>query len=417
MRIAVCFFLLLATLPLQAAEDSDTARHIGYTVYAVPQWQIAMDEYERQWLREKRAFAFGAELNYSALPSDSDAFAIDYNYPTLSIGAKLALNNGVTMRREGSWGKAELVDYDSKLGDIFTLYGAFTRPLLRSRHWQVDYLLRAGVGYGPFIYNKTDNIDNELIGSVFNIYFGAGIQASYSLTDDWALTAALLYGHHSNGAMARPNKGENHLGPMIGVKYMPYHKAVCEAAKTQSPAFQKYWYADIRLGIGGKTLLEDWHRTQYNTNPGEPDYRTEDFKFYMAYSLQTNVMYRYANRWASGIGADLFYGTYYKHVRELDEAAGHDVKHSPWSVGIAAKHEVYYHNLSLDMALGFYLYRHMGVNAKEIEQPYYERIGVFYTFPTLGNLKVGASVQAHRTKADLTEMVISIPLRFKTKVK
>lgn len=417
MRIAVCFFLLLATLPLQAAEDSDTARHIGYTVYAVPQWQIAMDEYERQWLREKRAFAFGAELNYSALPSDSDAFAIDYNYPTLSIGAKLALNNGVTMRREGSWGKAELVDYDSKLGDIFTLYGAFTRPLLRSRHWQVDYLLRAGVGYGPFIYNKTDNIDNELIGSVFNIYFGAGIQASYSLTDDWALTAALLYGHHSNGAMARPNKGENHLGPMIGVKYMPYHKAVCEATKTQSPAFQKYWYADIRLGIGGKTLLEDWHRTQYNTNPGEPDYRTEDFHFYMAYSLQTNVMYRYANRWASGIGADLFYGTYYKHVRELDEAAGHDVKHSPWSVGIAAKHEVYYHNLSLDMALGFYLYRHMGVNAKEIEQPYYERIGVFYTFPTLGNLKVGASVQAHRTKADLTEMVISIPLRFKTKVK
>ena len=415
MKITTCLFLLLMTLPLHASEDGDTARHIGYTLYAVPQWQITIDEYERQWLQEKKAFAFGIELNYSALPSDSDAFAIDYNYPTLSIGAKLALNNGVTMRREGSWGKAQLVDYDSKLGDIFTLYGAFTRPLLRSKHWQLDYLLRAGVGYGPFIYNKTDNIDNELIGSAFNIYFGVGIQASYQLTDEWALTAALLYGHHSNGAMARPNKGENHVGPMIGVKYTPYHKAVREATNLPLPTFHKYWYADIRLGVGGKTLLEDWQRTQFNTNPEDPDYRTEDFHFYMAYSLQANVMYRYARRWASGIGADLFYGTYYKHVRDLDEAAGHDVKHSPWSVGIAAKHEVYYHNLSLDMALGFYLYRHMGVNAKEVEQPYYERIGVFYTFPSLGNLKVGASVQAHRTKADLTEVVVSIPLRFSKK--
>ena len=63
------------------------------------------------------------------------------------------------------------------------------------------------------------------------------------------------------------------------------------------------------------------------------------------------------------------------------------------------------------MALGIYLHRQMGANAKEIEQPYYERIGVFYTFPKLGHIKLGASVQAHRTKADLTELMLSVPVK------
>ena len=63
------------------------------------------------------------------------------------------------------------------------------------------------------------------------------------------------------------------------------------------------------------------------------------------------------------------------------------------------------------MALGIYLHRKMGAHAKEVEQPYYERIGVFYTFPKFGNIKLGASVQAHRTKADLTELMISVPVK------
>jgi len=423
MRQITLFLLLCTCLTTRAATEGDTARHVGYSVFVLPQWQIAMDEYERKWLRDKFAFSFGAELNYRALPSDNDAFAEDYNYPTLSAGLKLSLNNGVTMRRtaDPSWGKAQMVDYDSRLGDMVTLYGSFTRPLLRRGRWELNYMLRAGVGYGPFIYNKKDNIDNELIGSAFNIYFGAGITASYQITSDLAITAGLLYGHHSNGALARPNKGENHFGPMVGVRSLPTAPAphtapdgdtnVCRQGIGASSGAVGGAYLDFRLGLGGKTLLEDWQKTQFYTEPGEPDYRTEDFHFYMSYSASAAFMYRYARRWASGIGADVYYGTYYKHVRDLDEAAGRTVPHSPWSIGISARHEVYYHNLSLDLALGIYLHRQMGSNAKEVEQPYYERVGVFYTFPKLGHLKIGASVQAHRTKADLTELQVSFPVR------
>ena len=51
----------------------------------------------------------------------------------------------------------------------------------------------------------------------------------------------------------------------------------------------------------------------------------------------------------------------------------------------------------------------MGQWAKELEKPYYERIGLNYQFQKLGNIKIGVNVKAHLTKADLTEVVISYP--------
>jgi len=396
-----------------SAADGDTLRIVGGTVFVQPAWQLTMNSIEAKWLKQKQEYIFGGEVHFSALPCDSDAFAEDYHFPTLSIGAKLALNNGVTMRRteDPLWGRLVPVDYDSHLGDIFSLYGSFSRPLWRRGRWQLDYTLRAGVGYGSHFYNKTDDIDNELIGSPFTIYFGAGLLVSYMFSKQWGVTAGILFGHHSNGALARPNKGENHAGPVVGLRYAPHHDELVQQRHVPHQPFNKYWYADLRLGFGGKTLLEDWQKTQFNTDPSDPDYRTEHFHLYPAYSFQANVMYRYARRWASGLGLDVYYGSYYRHVRDLDREAGKTCSHSPWSVGISAKHSVFYHNLSLDMALGIYLFRQMGASAKVIEKPYYERIGIFYSFPRFAGLRIGASVNAHFTKADLTEIIVGIPLR------
>ena len=114
-------------------------------------------------------------------------------------------------------------------------------------------------------------------------------------------------------------------------------------------------------------------------------------------------MYRYARRWASGVGADVCYGTYADRSDELQDGTDHV---SPWSLGLSARHEVFYHRLSLAMSLGCYVYRHMGSNAREAEKPYYEYIGLRYSIPHAGGLYVGGSVKAHLTKADLTEFVV-----------
>ncbi len=410
-------WLLLGDILTASAQETDTLRHWGGAFIANPSTVIVMDSYQRKYQQGKRNLSWGIEALYSSVPADSDAYAADYGYPTIGVGLKYSLNHGVTMHRspDPAWGQAEEVDYRSRMGNSLSLYGSFARPLYRNRKWEVDYAFLFGVGYCAHDYDPADNVDNELIGSHWLVFFGAGLHASYRVAPAWGVKAGLEYWHLSNGALYRPNKGANFFGPSFALVYRPYYDVVSSSeAKAVAQAvrkpFQRYWIARVTAGVGAKTLNEDWQLTQFQTPPGDPDYRTGHFRLYASYSLQTDVLYRYARRWASGIGVDLFYGTYSNHVAELDTKFGGDGQTSPWSVGIAAKHEVYYHRLRLAMSIGYYLYRKMGVNAKEVEQPYYERIGIHYDIPRTP-LSVGVNVKAHRTKADLTEVVLSYNFR------
>lgn len=425
-KILAFFGGFLMFFPVYAEDGDSLSRkphRFGYTVSLSPGQIIVMDSWQQKWQKKKNTFSVSAEINYSAAPQDSDAFARDYNYPIFALGFKFSRND-VTMHRspDPAWGMAEEVDYDSRLGNIATLYGTFSRPVYRNRRWIFDYMLGAGIGYGKHKYNNYNNIDNELTGSRFLIYFTAGLHATWRFADDWGLMAGIDYYHHSNGALNRPNKGANVFGPVVGLRYMPYdgefrsYRSSGVQETEGKKRFQKHVYANFTLGVGGKTLNEEWQLTQFQTPPDADDYRTSDFNFYMAYSLQADVMYRYARRWASGLGADLFYGTYADRVRDIESLPQNSTlntqnsKISPWSFGLALKHQVFYRNLSVTMSLGYYLYRHMGQNAKEIEKPYYERIGLSYTFPSLRGLTLGFNIKAHRTKADLTELTVSYPV-------
>ena len=405
----ILFFL--STLTTRATTP-DSLRHWGVAVVGSPSRALVMDGFQRKWQKGKSNGSLALELSYTSLPSDSNQYAADFGYPTLSLGMKYAWNHGVTMRRtaDPDWGMAEMVDYDSYMGNTVMLYGRFARPFHRGKRWEIDYSFDFGVGYSATKYHPDNNVDNELIGSHWLIYFGAGLHATYRVAPQWGLRMGIDYWHLSNGALNRPNKGANFLGPSLGVVYYPYYEQVLHPDPLlRSHHFKGYWFARAALSLGAKTLNEEWQRTQFHTPKGDPEYRTDQFTLYPAYALQLDVMRRYALRWASGIGLDVFYGSYNHRVKHIDQAAGSTVDHSPWSVGIAAKHEVYYGRVRLHMSLGFYLFRRMGENAKEVEQPYYERIGLHYELPHMGGLSIGANVQAHRTKADLTEIVITYP--------
>lgn len=413
LRLTIIAVISLLFMTAKAQEDS--IKHWGAEVEFLPGKAINMDEYQKKWMKGNNNYTFGIRVNYISHPCDSDDFAADYDYPTISAGIRYSRNNNITMHRNAdeAWPLIEPVDYDSRMGDIITFYGMFSRPFFRTKRWEADYSLAFGVGYSNEKYNTHNAIDNELIGSRWLIYFGAGLHATYRVAANWGLKAGLEFYHHSNGALNRPNKGANILAPSVALCYYPYMESLTNSGEYRPSRFNKYWYCNFTLGVGGKTLLEDWQKTQFETAPGEDGYRTDKFKFHAAYSMQIDVMCRYARRWASGIGADIFYGTYSSYIEDMDRQQGHTISHSPWSVGIAAKHNVYYHNISLAMSLGYYLYREMGHNASINEKPYYERIGLHYTFPSLGGLTIGCNVKAHLTKADLTEFVISYPIKFK----
>lgn len=413
MRTAI--LILLSTLSINVTaevNDSLSIAKMGIEFRYIPAQTLTLDKEPRIWTKTKDTNSWAAQINVTPT---KNAYAHDYNYPTFSFGLRYHLNHGTTMHRDDPWGEAQPVNYTSKLGNFLTLYGTFNRPLYRSKHWQWGYYLGTGIAYTSLKYNQKNDIDNEYIGSHLNIYFNAGLYGQVKIAKEWSVKGGLDFAHHSNGAMARPNKGANYFGPFVGLVYEP-QQATSPIAKRNTEAtqpFQKYWFTEFTLGLGGKTLLEEWLQTQFNTPQGQPDYRKEHFTYYGAYSFHTHLLYRYARRWASGVGVGLFYGEYAHRIARMDKENGHtDEKHSPWSASIEARHEVYYGNVSVRLTLGYYLYRHMGYSANHgLEYPYHEQVGVFYSFPKLKGLTLGFSVNAHATKADFTELQLAMPVR------
>lgn len=46
----------------------------------------------------------------------------------------------------------------------------------------------------------------------------------------------------------------------------------------------------------------------------------------------------------------------------------------------------------------------------EMEQRYYDRVGLFLTFPRFGHLRIGGAVKAHRLKASYTALYVTMPI-------
>lgn len=425
----VVFVLLLPAVAGSAATpvtEGDTAvqakpSRYGFAVYANPGRIVPTDDYVSSWLKKRGTAGIGAEMTYMSLPRDSFAYARDFGYPTFAFGVRYTFNGSVRMHRDevSSWQQLETVDYDSHLGDFISLYAAFRRPLWRTRHWEADYTLGLGLAYATLAYNKEDDIDNELIGTYINCYFNAGVHVTYHVVPQWGIRVGVDLVHHSNGTLDRPNRGVNAVGPTVGIVYTPYYAEVTEAPRTAHKPFSPFWYVDMTAGVGAKTLDEEWQLTQFKTASDEADYRTEHFRLYAAYSLQAAVMRRYARRWGSGLGVDVFYGSYYSRVREIVNADGGAEHLSPWSVAVAARHEVFYGRWSAPMAVGYYVFRHMGSWAEGMEKRYYERVGIKYNIPLHHRsdvysgqwIAVGINLCAHAFKANFTELTLSVPLR------
>lgn len=400
----------LSASPADTLRLVPDAQHLSLETGATVGRILVFDQYQKLWQKGKDLQGLQIGLRYHTQASDSCSFAAEYGYPEWGLTLSWGNFSQVTMHKQGSWGQAKEVGYTSHMGQLFSLFGSFSRPLLRSPRWQIGYALEEGLAYNTRPYRRADNVDNELTGSAWLIYFGASLYGSYQINTRWALRGDLAFRHVSNGATQRPNKGANWLAPTLSLHYRLDTPAPFVGQGARPAPFAGYWYATVGGSVGVRTLLEEWLRTQYNTPPDDPEYRSETFRKYLTLNLQADFMRRYARRWASGIGVDFFYLNYVDRLRELDGGASSRFRYSPWSLGIAAKHEAFYGPLSLYVSLGYYLHRQTGSLQAHDETPYYERIGLRYRFPQLRGVSLGIGVKAHRTKADFTEITLSYDL-------
>ena len=118
--------LLLMNIDV-CAEQADSLHHYNYSLQVMPGRLVALDQYAERWIKKTPNLSLAAEIGRVALPNDSDAFASDFGYPSLTLGLRYTLNNQVRLHRDPdpAWGQAKEVDYNSRLGNTVSLYGKF----------------------------------------------------------------------------------------------------------------------------------------------------------------------------------------------------------------------------------------------------------------------------------------------------
>ena len=127
MRLLNAIFALLILSTTVQAGETDSLHHYNYSLHVMPGKILALDKYAAKWIRETNNLSIAAEIGRVALPTDSDAYAADFGYPSLTFGVRYMFNHQVRLRRspDTAWGMAEMVDYDSHLGNTLSLYGKY----------------------------------------------------------------------------------------------------------------------------------------------------------------------------------------------------------------------------------------------------------------------------------------------------
>ncbi|MBR4312750.1 MAG: acyloxyacyl hydrolase, partial [Bacteroidaceae bacterium] len=166
-------------------------------------------------LKQQDAQSFWLGYIYQTHADEHCAYASDYNYPTLTFGLLVSDFNKVRLRYN-PYGTRP-IDYDSRCGTSFVLYGSFRRAFFRTQSgWSADYTFSNGIGYNTHIYNRFTNVDNVMLGSRLSVYFDVAFALNYRYRQ-CEFFVGPEFRHLSNGGTVRPNKGINKLGVGTGV--------------------------------------------------------------------------------------------------------------------------------------------------------------------------------------------------------
>ena len=273
------------------------------------------------------------------------------------------------------------------MGNIYSLYGYFDRPVLQFGGFSLGYSVEMGLG---FMFNRrydpVKNPWNVLISSPVNAHISLGIQAQYAFLKRYDVGLGFFFNHHSNGAITFPNYGINSFELALRVGMKTSRSKEDKVLEPEDDGFRRRFQFAVQVSGGIMSNEANYFKRLEEDGTWVNDR-------YSKFSFQANALYRYHRTQASGLGFDLFVTPFYEKIAESD---GQGLKYDPVSCGIALLHEMSYRDFSVMVGLGYYLHHNDGL---EQPQVLYQHITVKYYFPKLADMYLGIVMKAHRFKA------------------
>lgn len=340
---------------------------------------------------------YDVEVGFQSEPADSCDFARSYGYPMLSVGISVSKLSDFVM------------DGDSFLPDIYSVYGGFERTLVRRERFSSGFLLNLGVTTNPGVYDPVSNPGNTFLSSPVMCYFGGGFFAKWHFARRWEAGVEVMYRHYSNGMLSVPNGGMDVVGGGVFARYRLSDYSAAEFSEPKrKPDFKRGMMYHIAFSGGVHSCRSEF--LVYNEMVDDPLQKQTKFKRHPKFCLSADAMYRYALKYATGLSLDLYYSSNMKELEACDrmlygdEAVETCPGYDPVSVGVAVVQELYWRNLAGYIALGVYPYRHKGIRG--YQGWHYEKAGLRYYFPRLGDTFLGFAIKAHSFRAENFEFTI-----------
>lgn len=406
-----CFiFFVLFCLYIYPSHTSAQAIEAGYERGNVLKFD---DWLTNNALKQQATQCFWLSYTHQTHADENCGYASDYNYPALTFGLLVADFNKVRLRYNPHGTRP--IDYDSRCGTSFVMYASFHRAFFRTKSgWSANYTFSNGLGYNTHIYDLYSNVDNLLLGTRYSIYFNAGLALNYRYRQ-YELFVDSKFHHLSNGGVARPNKGINNVSIGTGARYYLHSHDSTSFKRIHSPFEGKKLYINIAYSTGVRGSQGEWlyDANQYiwsNNDVENVKYGKNGYTTCFYHLVSTDLMYRYARRYASGIGLDILYEPSNTDIET--QHPGNRPENVKWTFGIAAKHEVFFRRISMNIALGWYLSRPFNDYSNTADEyPFYERIGLRYNLPWLNDtISIGYNIYAHLTKAYGTEFLLGFKI-------
>lgn len=322
---------------------------------------------------------FGATFGWTG---DRDAYARAWNYPGYGLGFSHAGTGSLTFKN------------NSRLGDIWNLYGWVEFDLLRTAAFRLGPLLELGVSYSPVAYDYRTNPYNRYIGSKVFALIGAGLRAEWLFTPNWSLQGGVYLTHHSNGMLRAPNLGINEVSFALGVRryFTPTRFLLRKQTEKEVPEYRKGLSWNVFAAAGVHSCPVEMDAVLQSGGPAEG---SAPAPARLRATAGVEAVWRYAPLFATGVGFQADYvANNYAWADRVLEGREDPNGYSPLRLGIYLTQEFWYRQLSFHIVVGAYLFKRSGLS--EDAGTLYEKIGLRYHFRRAGGLFAGLDMRAHQ---------------------
>ncbi len=223
----------------------------------------------------------------------ANALALEYGW-TLSGGGKW---DGIYRQPGLGIGLQHLhIAHRDELGHPTAVYGFYDGHFFKTKNFELNSRLSAGLAFAPRAFNPQDSTSNDIFSTRLNSFQGLGLGLALRLSDAVYLEPGFLFIHYSNGNTKEPQKGLNVSAWSLSLRTL-LHDSPAPANVPVAESYPKH-QAITFLSLAPRQIdfIDD----------GSRFHETYDLYFLMA-NLHLSYNYAVARRFRLGLGFDFFF--------------------------------------------------------------------------------------------------------------